>query len=76
MGDILIRGLDKNTVKRLKDRAKRHGRSVQGEAKRILERAASLGPDEVAERLKAWKSRLRGKRFGDSAALIREDRER
>ena len=76
MPDILVRGLDEETVKRLKARARRHGRSLQGEAKLVLEQAAGMGAEEVAAMLDGWKSRFAGRRFADSAALIREDRER
>ena len=74
MADILIRGIDDGAMKRLKARAKRHGRSLQGEARLLLEQAA--GSEEVAAMLKGWKKRLSGRRFSDSAELIREDRER
>ncbi len=76
MPDILVRGLDDETVKRLKARAKRNGRSLQGEAKRVLEQAAGMNAEEVAAVLDGWKKRFAGRRFADSADLIREDRER
>ena len=74
MADILIRGINDQAMKRLKARAKRQGRSLQGEARLLLEQAA--GNEEIAALLKGWKQRLNGRRFEDSAALIREDRER
>jgi plasmid stability protein len=40
MPDILIRNLDEQVVKRLKQRAKQNHRSLQSEAKLLLERAA------------------------------------
>jgi len=43
MPDILVRGLDVETVKRLKARAQRHGRSQQSEVKILVERAAGDG---------------------------------
>ena len=76
MPDILARGLDDETVKRLKARAKRNGRSLQGEAKRVLEQAAGMNAEEVAAMLDGWKKRFAGRRFADSADLMREDRER
>jgi plasmid stability protein len=76
MPDILVRGLDHATVKRLKARARRHGRSLQGEAKLVLELAAGMGAEDVAALLADWQGKLAGRRFADSAALIREDRER
>ena len=76
MPDILVRGLDDETVKRLKARAKRNGRSLQGEAKRVLEQAAGANADEMAAAGRSWKKRFAGRRFADSADLMREDRER
>jgi plasmid stability protein len=76
MPDILVRGLDDETLKRLKARARRHGRSLQGEAKSVLEQAAGMNAEDVAAMLDGWKKRFAGRRFADSAALIREDRDR
>jgi len=76
MAQILVRNLDPKAVERLKARAKRHGRSLQGEAKLLLEYAAGAGAEEVAEMLDGWKKRFKGRRFGSSVKLIREDRNR
>ena len=76
MSDILIRGLDAETVKRLKARARRHGRSLQSEAKLLLEQAAGAGGEEIAAMLEGWQQRFAGRRFTDSGDLIREDRQR
>ncbi|MCZ7649085.1 MAG: hypothetical protein M5U26_28165 [Planctomycetota bacterium] len=75
MSDMLIRGLDAQTVKRLKSRAKRHGRSLQGEVKLVLENAAGRTMAEALKDARALRRKL-GKRFDDSAVLIREDRDR
>jgi plasmid stability protein len=78
MSDILIRGIDGNTIQRLKARAKRNGRSLQGEAKLILEHAADHSLTEALNVAAQWRKRLakQGKRFTDAAAAIREDRQR
>ena len=76
MPDILIRGLDARTLRRLKARARRNGRSLQKEAKLLLEQAAGLGADGIAAMLDGWQQRFAGRRFADSAELVREDRER
>lgn len=76
MPDILIRGLDPQTLKRLKARARRHGRSLQREAQLALQQAAGAGADKVAAMLDAWKGRFAGRRFSSSVKLIREDRNR
>jgi len=76
MPDILIRELDAQAVKRLKARAKRNGRSLQGEAKLLLEQAAGIGGEEVAAMLDGWKQRFTGRKFSDSTDMIGEDRQR
>ena len=76
MPDILIRGLDAETLKRLKGRAKQHGRSLQSELKLMLEQAAGIGPEEIAAMLDGWKRRLAGRELSDSTDLIRQDRRR
>ncbi|TAN46008.1 MAG: hypothetical protein EPN22_00645 [Nitrospirae bacterium] len=79
MAQLLVRGLETETVERLKQRASRHHRSLQGEAKLILEQAAQkISIEEsrtIAERIRK-KLAATGKTFSDSAELIREDRER
>jgi hypothetical protein len=76
MPEILIRGLDQETVERLKRRARQRGRSLQQEVKTILERAATTLSMEEARRLsEAWHRRLRRRAHSDSIRLIREDRE-
>ena len=67
MPDILVRGLEAETVKRLKARADRHGRSLQSEVKMLVERAAGTGGDQIAAVLKRWEGRFAGRRFSSSA---------
>lgn len=77
MAQVLVRQLDEKVVDRLKKRAREHGRSLQSEVKTILE-------DAVPDYERAWKRidslRLRlkrsGRKFSNSADLIREDRDR
>ena len=76
MPDVLIRGLDDTVFKRLKARARRHGRSLQKEAKLALEQAAGASGKEVAEMFENWKKRFAGRKFTSSTAMIREDRGR
>ncbi len=78
MSDILIRGIDTRALQRLKERAKRNGRSLQSEAKLILEQAAGHSLPEALAAAGQWRKKLvqQGGRFTDSAALIREDRQR
>jgi antitoxin FitA len=76
MPDILVRGLDAETVKRLKARAEQNGRSLQGEVRMLVERAAGAGGEQMAAVLSRWEERFAGRRFSSSARLIREDRNR
>jgi len=76
MPDILVRGVDAQAFKRLKARARRHKRSLQSEARLVLEDAAGVGKDEIAAMLDGWKRRFAGRKFSRSTALIREDRDR
>jgi plasmid stability protein len=76
MAQILIRDLDDETVKRLKDRAKRHGRSLQGEARLILTRAGGISFGDARKLARQWHKRLAGRKLPSSVDLIREDRER
>ncbi len=53
MASLLIRNLDDAAVARLKERAKRHNRSLQGEVKSILEseaRTAEKRPGHPGQR--------------------------
>lgn len=76
MPSILVRGLDSRTIRRLEERARLNGRSLQQEVKEILERAAGMLTMNEAGRLsERWRHRLGGRSFSDSAHLIREDRD-
>jgi plasmid stability protein len=76
MPDILVRGLRRETVERLKRRAKASGRSWQQEVKTVLERSVStLTAPEMRRLTQSWHRRLAGRTLSDSADLIREDRE-
>jgi plasmid stability protein len=76
MGLILLRGLDQKTIELLKERARLNGRSLQEEAKALLERAAETLTTREARRLsERWRHRLGGGSISDSAQLIREDRD-
>jgi len=76
MAQVLVRDLDEKLVDRLKERAKDHGRSLQGEVKSILEGSVKYTMEEALEVAKRWQKRTAGRIHGDSADLIREDRDR
>ncbi len=75
MPDILIRSLDAQTLDRLKRRARQHGRSLQSEVRMVLESAAGMSVAETLAAARGWRRKF-GRRFEDSADLIREDRRR
>ena len=76
MAQILVRRLGKTTVERLKGRARRGGRSLESEVRAILDEAAQVDASAARRLADRVRSRFRGRTFGDSAALIRQDRDR
>ena len=76
MSQLLIRNIDDTLLKRLKLRAKEHHRSLQGELRSIVEAATKWSIKEASDITQQWHKRLAGGTFSDSAALLREDRNR
>jgi plasmid stability protein len=76
MPQLLIRNLEEQTVDKLKELAKRHNRSLQGEVKLILEEHAARPFEEPVTIAERWQSYFAGRTFSDSTGEIREDRER
>lgn len=76
MSQLLIRNLDEQTIDRLKELARRHNRSLQGEVKLILEEHAARPFDEPLVIAERWQSYFSGRTFSDSTDQLREDRER
>lgn len=76
MPQLLVRDLDAATVERLKLRAQRHGRSLQGEVKAILQAAATFTMSEASDVATGWQRKLSGRSYVDSAEGLAEDRER
>jgi plasmid stability protein len=76
MPDVLVRGIELETVDALKGRAAGNGRSLQRELKAILEQAAQSRITD-SRALAARIRRTLGKtRHSDSAKLLAEDRQR
>jgi len=79
MPDILVRDIDPEKLERLKARAKKNGRSLQSEAKLLIEEAAAERTSEevlaILKDARQWRKKV-GRPSVDSATLIREDRER
>jgi hypothetical protein len=76
MLQLLVRNPDEATLNRVKALAKRHGRSLQRQAKIVLEEAATLPIGEVSTLLDKWHRRMAGQRLSDSARILRKDRGR
>ncbi len=79
MGQLIVRNLDDRVIDALKARAARQERSLEAELRVILERAAAERVIDVAEaraRAERISRALEGRSHSDSAALIREDRDR
>lgn len=78
MPDVLIRNIDKITLKRLKERAKNNNRSLQEELKKLVEFHAK--PDLEVTRNKVndilVKYKASGKNFPDSGEELSSDRDR
>jgi plasmid stability protein len=75
MAQLLIRGLDEKAVECLKQRARQSGRSLESEARVILEQVSKV--DMATARMLAEKiaQKHKGRKSTDSAILIREGRE-
>lgn len=78
MKQVLIRDLDEDVIEELKDRAARHNRSLQGELKAIVTQVArgNRVDPSLLRKIDALRNSLKGKIKGNSADLIREDRDR
>jgi hypothetical protein len=76
MTQLLVRDLDDHVMARLKEQARRNRRSLQAEARAILEAAALPYTKEALEVFRGWHEKFRGRPMSDSADLIREDRDR
>ncbi len=79
MAQILVRNMDERVVERLKERARKDGRSLQTEVKLILEQAASepkVDMEAARALVEDIRKKFKGRKFPDSVELIREDRDR
>ena len=75
MAQILVRNLDKSLVDRLKKRAQSDGRSLQMEVKAILERSTQFASmEELRKSADEIRNSLKGRKFPDSAKIIRASR--
>lgn len=78
MPDVLIRNIEEDILNKLKEKAEKNNRSLQGELHEILR--SYVGPDVestrnmVNEILSEY--RAEGRTFSDSTNDLREDRDR
>jgi plasmid stability protein len=77
MPDVLVRGIDETVLEKIKDKAKRHHRSLQAELMTIITRASQqpnpLTELELMRKIRAANTKVNK---SDSADLLREDRDR
>ena len=76
MGQVLVRDLPTEVVRKLKMRARQHRRSLQEELKDILEQAAQQNAKDVQAKVNQVRKLFAGRKFSDSSDLIRQDRAR
>ena len=77
MPQVLVRQLDAAVIRLLEARAREHHRSLQAELRDILEQAARAPRSaDVIARVRELRAMFRGRKFSDSAVLIRRDRAR
>ena len=72
---LSIKNAPDDVVRRLKDRAKRNHRSLQGELLSIIEEAVNDGHPLSPKAVLAEVERLKLKTPGESAAMVRRDRD-
>ena len=75
MPALLVRELDEELVRLLKQRAKSHQRSAEAEHRAILEAALRPGGESFVARARRLQEALRGRVNSDSTAVIRADRD-
>jgi len=78
MADVLIRNIDKETLDRLKERAKSNNRSLQEELKELVDNYAKPDIEETRKRVNEIliKYKASGKSFPDSGEELSDDRNR
>ena len=75
MPQLLVRDVPRDVVEALKRRASSHGRSAEAEHRAILEQALKAGRDGFRARAGRLRDETAGQIIGESADLIREDRD-
>jgi len=76
MAQVIIRNIDDEAIRRLKERAQRKGISLEHELRTIVVQAAGNDRLALRERAAELRRKLGRKAHGDSTESIREDRDR
>jgi plasmid stability protein len=76
MAQVIVRHLADDTVRLLKERARRRGRSLEQELREILAAAARQDMAEFKAQAAVIRARYQGTPQTDSVLLLREDRDR
>jgi plasmid stability protein len=76
VAQVLVRDLDTAVIEKLRERARRNGRSLEAELRLILQQAAGGTTEEVLATVDRVRAMFAGRTFSDSTELLREDRER
>jgi antitoxin FitA len=76
MPQLLVRDVPQEIVEALKRRAAQHGRSAEAEHRLILEQTLRAGRAGFRDRAAALRAATSGRISGESADLIRQDRDR
>lgn len=75
MGQVIIRNLPDDIIRRLKLKAELHGHSLEQELRNILGRAAPLTPAEKVALSDSIRAMQKKPLSVDSTQMIREDRD-
>ena len=76
MAQVLIRGLEPETITKLKSIAQTNNRSLEAELRMICERAVESMPVSRRQSVEQIRALLHGQKFSDSSDMVREDRDR
>lgn len=76
MAQLTVRNLDDDLVRRLKIRAAQNNRSAEAEHRLLLENALKPGNEDFWRKADRMRARMKGRIKGDSADIIREERDR
>ncbi|MBY0337392.1 MAG: hypothetical protein K2X11_12310 [Acetobacteraceae bacterium] len=75
MGQLLVRDVDDEVIRRLKRRAAAHGRSTEAEHRAILEAAVLTPTEQPAEAARRFQAEVRlAEGEPDAASLLHEAR--